>query len=134
MGASKIARDITGRKKIERELVEARTRLQKYSDELEKAVSERTSELREAVAQLEAFSYTVSHDLRAPLRSMNMLVDIVLKDHAQQLDPAGRQLLERVVQSGSRLSLLIEEVLSSAQSKITTAHLQAIALSTLVQR
>ena len=134
VGASKIARDISDRRQAERELTEARAQLQKYSQELEKLVAERTAELREAMAQLEGFSYSISHDLRAPLRAMNGFADIVLKEHAGELRPEGRELLDRVVQSGRRLSLLVEEVLSSARAKMTAAQLKVISLSTLLPR
>ena len=132
VGASKIARDITQRKKTERELADARAELQKHSEGLEAIVVERTAELRNALAQLEAFSYSISHDLRAPLRAINGFTELVLTEHAKELRPEGRELLTRVVQSGKRLSTLIEEVLNSAQSKLTPAHLRPIALATLV--
>ena len=132
IGASKIARDITERKKSESELMQARTQLQKHSEELEKTVAERTAESRDALTQLETFSYSVSHDLRAPLRAINGFVDLVLQDHVQELRPEGRELLERVAQSGTRLSMFIEEVLSSAKSKLTVANLRPVALATLV--
>jgi PAS domain S-box-containing protein len=134
IGASKIARDITDRKKAERELTEARAQLQKHSQELEKVVAERTAELRQALAQLEGFSYSISHDLRAPLRAMNGFADVVLKEHGPELRAEARELLERVVQSGKRLSVLVEEVLSSAQAKTAAAQLKAVSLSTLLPR
>lgn len=132
IGASKIARDITERKVTERELAEARAQLQKHSEELERKVEARTAELRDAMVQLETFSYSISHDLRAPLRAMNGFADIVLKEHAQQLQPEGRELLERVVRSGRRLGALIEEVLSSARAKLTASNLRPVILATLV--
>jgi PAS domain S-box-containing protein len=134
VGASKIARDITERKKIERELTEARAQLQKHSEVLEKVVAERTAELRDALGRLEAFSYSISHDLRAPLRAINGFVDIVMKDHAQELSPEAHELLERVAQSGARLATFIDEVLSSAQLKMTSANLVPIDLATLVPK
>jgi len=134
VGASKIARDITERKVTEKELAEVRAQLQKHTEDLEEIVVERTAELRNALAQLETFSYSISHDLRAPLRAINGFTELVLAEHAAHLNPEGRELLERVVRSGKRLSTLIEEVLNSAQSKLTPAHLRPIALSTLVPR
>lgn len=131
IGASKIARDITDRKRTERELFEAREKLQNYSAELEKTVTERTAELRQALEQLEAFSYSISHDLRAPLRAMNGFVDVVLKEHAQGLSQEGRELLVRVGNAGRRLGELIEEVLSSAH---VSGMSRPVVLSTLVPR
>lgn len=132
IGASKIARDVTERKAAEHELAAARERLQNYSRELEKTVADRTAELRDALEQLETFSYSISHDLRAPLRAMNGFVDIVLEEHGKELSQAATELLKRVSLSGKRLSTLIEEVLSSSRLQIRPADLRPVPLARLV--
>jgi PAS domain S-box-containing protein len=70
VGASKIARDITSRKRAQAELRAAREELARMNERLEVRVQERTASLTEAMAHLEEFSYTVSHDLQAPARAM----------------------------------------------------------------
>ena len=132
IGASKIARDITERKVKESELATAREQLRNYSKELEKTVSERTVELREALEQLETFSYSISHDLRAPLRAMNGYVEIMLEEHAQEFSPHVNELLQRVSRSGQRLSTLIKEVLNSSRTKLQSADPRPVELTELV--
>jgi signal transduction histidine kinase len=122
---------VTDRKQTENELKAAREKLQNYSAELEKTVAERTVELREALAQLESFSYSISHDLRAPLRAINGFVSVVLKEHVEGMSAEGKALLERVAKAGRRLAELIEEVLGSAHVNLNT---RPVALSTLVPR
>jgi PAS domain S-box-containing protein len=103
------------------ELVQAREALARHRAELEQAVAERTAKLRELVGELEAFSYTVSHDMRAPLRAIHGYANIVLEDHRDKLGPdAG--LLERIVQAGLRLDRLITDVL--AYSRVVRAELK----------
>jgi PAS domain S-box-containing protein len=81
--------DITGRKEIERELLELNT-------ELEKRVHDRTAQLEAMNKELEAFSYSVSHDLRAPLRSIRGFGEVLFERYSQQLDATGRDFLRRV--------------------------------------
>jgi PAS domain S-box-containing protein len=132
IGASKIVRDITDRTKTERELAEAREQLQNYSKELEATVAERTAELRDALEQLETFSYSISHDLRAPLRAMNGFVEVILSEHAKELNPEVSELLQRVARSGKRLSTLIEEVLNSTRLKLRPGDLRPVSLARLI--
>jgi signal transduction histidine kinase len=83
--------------------------------ELEKRVKDRTAELEAANREMETFSYAVSHDLRAPLRAVRGFTDIVLKNSAEQLDPANRAHLEIVRESGRQMSARIEDLLKLAR-------------------
>ncbi len=99
-------------------------------DELEKRVKDRTAELESANRELETFSYAVSHDLRAPLRSIRGFTELALKNDA--LDQKNRGLLERVSHSGARMSSLIEDLLrlaklSRAQIEKSTVDLSKLA-------
>jgi PAS domain S-box-containing protein len=105
VGASKIASDISHER-------EANARLARHAEELEGKVRERTLELEDKVSELEAFSYSLSHDLRAPLRSIESFTEIVLTDYAAQLDPAATSHLKRVVNAARRMDRLIQDVLA----------------------
>src|SRR5206468_11403341 len=111
-------RDITDRKRA--------------SEILEQTVIERTAQLRETVAELEAFSYSISHDMRSPLRAMQGHAEALLKDYGAKLEPNAAQSLERIRRAASRLDLLIRDVL--AYSKVAKGHieLRPVALGPLV--
>jgi PAS domain S-box-containing protein len=95
----------------ERALAEAQAKLRQHADNLERHVEERTAKLRDTVAELEAFSYTVSHDLRAPLRSVQSFSQILLEDCAHKLNEEELDYLRRVVSSANNLDKLIQDVL-----------------------
>ena len=86
--------------------------LQKARDELEIRVEERTSELQSANKELEAFSYSVSHDLRTPLRAIDGFSQILLEDYPDKLDREGRRLLGVVRDNTRRMGRLIEDLLN----------------------
>ena len=97
--------DIADRKRAEREI-------RRFTTELEERVAERTGQLEHANKELEAFSYSVSHDLRAPLRAVNGLAEIVLADHAEQLPEEGRRLLQRIRERAVHMGHLIDDLLA----------------------
>jgi PAS domain S-box-containing protein len=125
IGASKIARDIT-------ELRRTREALTLSRLELEKRVQERTASLQEAIAQMEEFSYSVSHDLRAPVRAMKGYALAALEDYGHCLDARGRNYLERVVRSSSRMERLIHDVLTYSRLARCDIQLQRISLQKLI--
>lgn len=120
------------RKRAEEALKQSRARLQEHAQLLEKTVEERTAKLRETIGELEAFSYSISHDMRAPLRSMYGYAELVLKDHGSKLDSDGVQYLKRISKNAARLELLVRDVL--AYSKVTKedVHLTPVDLNTFV--
>lgn len=81
-------------------------------ESLETRVAERTAKLNEIIEQLEAFSYTVAHDLRAPIRSLMTFSDILIADHGPQLPLVARDMLERIRRAGRRLDALTSDLLS----------------------
>jgi len=103
--------DITAQKQAEAVLLENKEQIQRLNAELEQRVSLRTMELEAANKELEAFSYSVSHDLRAPLRAVNGFAEIVLEECGQQLNEEGRRYLERIRLGGQRMGVLIDDLL-----------------------
>lgn len=115
VGLHKVARDITERKRMEDDLRRAR-------EELEQIVQERTAKLRETVGELEAYSYSIAHDMRAPLRAMQGFSQILLEEQADRLDDDGREHLRRIVNAANRLDNLIQDILT--YSKLTRGELE----------
>lgn len=97
-------RDATRERRAEEEV-------RRLNRDLEVLVAERTAELEAANAQLEAFAYTVSHDLRAPLRSMEGFARILLDDFGDALGPKGQRHAERIVAAAERMEGLIRDLL-----------------------
>lgn len=103
-----IGRDVTARRSVEE-------RAARLAHELEQRVDERTRDLMRANRELESFSYSVSHDLRAPLRAMNAWASILLEDHETSFDAEERDMLERIRRNAVRMGALIDEVLTFSE-------------------
>src|SRR2546426_221456 len=115
---------------------EQKTELQKHAMKLEQRVAERTGELEQrnealrrnaaellaANNELDAFAYSVSHDLRAPLRSIDGFSQVLLEDYGAQLDEAGRDSLQRVRAASQRMATLIDDLLKLA--RVTRAEMR----------
>ncbi len=89
-----------------------RQQIQNHAAELERKVSERARELAEANAALETFSHSVSHDLRAPRRTMQGFTEALLEDYSSQLDSTGQDYARRISEAARRLDRLIQDLLS----------------------
>jgi PAS domain S-box-containing protein len=96
----------------------------KAAETLEKMVSERTASLSETNKQLEAFTYTVSHDLRAPLRAQQGFANALLEEFGDVLGEAGRDYAERIHQAATRLQELVDDLL--AYSRVSRAELPLV--------
>jgi PAS domain S-box-containing protein len=99
---------------------------------LEAEVQERTARLQETISEIQAFSYTVSHDLRSPLRAMQSYAQILLEDYASQLDDKARHYLSRIAHAGIRLDRLIQDVLTYGKISRNQLRLVPIDLDKLI--
>lgn len=109
-----VSRDITERKQLEDEI-------RQLNAELEQRVQQRTAELAAAIKELETFAYTVSHDLKAPLRGIDGYSRLMLESHLGQLDDEGRLFLGNVRQGVAQMNQLIDDLL--AYSRMERRHL-----------
>lgn len=120
-----LVRDISDR-------VKARQDLERYRQQLEQLVDERTRELRMVNEELQAFSYSVSHDLRAPLRSIAGFSQILLEDYRDLLDEPGRDYFDRIIAGSQRMEQLIEQMLAMSATSTHQLDLKQIDLSEMV--
>ena len=109
--------DITERKRDEEALRESEERYRRLSDELERRVRERTAELEEANRELGAFSYSISHELRSPLRAIDGFSARVSDSHAGLLDDEGRRLFAEVRWNAQRMGRLIDDLLAFSRAR-----------------
>lgn len=107
--------DVTEQKRLATELAA-------YRENLEVVVAKRTAELNATNKELESYSYSIAHDLRAPLRSITSFGQILLEDAAVKLSPEEKDCLDRIIRAGQQMDHLIRDILNL--SRITRAELR----------
>ena len=118
--------DISERKQVE-------AKLEQYRVELEQRVEARTAALLTANQELESFSYSVSHDLRAPLRAIDGFSRILMEDHAQQFDSDARHYFERIRAAVQRMGILIDDLLQLSRVGRNEMQITKVDLSLLAR-
>jgi signal transduction histidine kinase len=127
-----IAREVADQLAISIQQARLHEQVQRYAVELEQRVAERTAELQETNAELESFSYSVSHDLRAPLRSIQSFAQILLEDYAERLDAIGRDCAQRIVAAAKRMDTLTEDLLAYSRISRAAVELKPVSLEEVV--
>jgi PAS domain S-box-containing protein len=133
VGLSVYFHDISERKAAEQALAVAHAQLADKATHLESLVQQRTAKLTETIGDLEAFSYSIAHDMRAPLRSLQGFSHILLKDHGPKLDPEGHGFLKRIATSASRMDKLIQDVLNYSRVVRNESPMAKIDIYALLQ-
>jgi len=119
-----VIRDVTQRKQVEAEL-------QQHQEHLEELVTERTAELSHLIQELEAFSYSVSHDLRAPLRAINGFSALLCEDFKDKLDEEAVGYLKRIQNASVKMGQLIDDLISLSRVSRIDLHKETIDLSSM---
>lgn len=127
-------RDISARKHTERALEAANIAIIRHAAELEERVADRTARLRETIGELEKFSYSVAHDMRAPLRAMSGFAEILMEDFGRNLPPEARAHVGYITAAAARMDLMIQDVLTYTVMLQTDIRLSVVDLDVLTRQ
>ncbi|HQU16755.1 MAG: hypothetical protein B7Z66_11285 [Chromatiales bacterium 21-64-14] len=107
-----LAREVSARLAIALHQARLTQEIRHHAAELEDRVATRTAQLEETNSELQSFAYSISHDLRAPLRAMHGFANAIMEDYAEQLDDTAREYARRIVAAASRMDGLIQDLLT----------------------
>ena len=124
--------DIHDLKETQLALASAQEEMKGYAGRLEATVEQRTAKLRDTIRHLESFSYTVAHDLRAPIRAMEGYAKILLSDLEGKLDPQSTTILKNIARAAQHLDALTRDVLSYTKVSTQEVQLQPLDLDEVV--
>jgi light-regulated signal transduction histidine kinase (bacteriophytochrome) len=122
IGFSKVTRDLTERKKSEENI-----------KSLNQDLGQHVAELTAANRELDAFTYSLAHDLRAPLRHVNGFANILHEEHRQHLNAEGQRVLNKILKSSKDMGVLIDELLGFARLGRKELELTSVNLQSLVE-
>ena len=129
LGFMEINRNITARKDAEREALRRAAEIQALNASLEQRVQERTVHLERANKHLTAFTYSVAHDLRTPLRGISGFAEALVEEYGDRLDEAGRGYAERIQAASGRMSTVLDDLLHLSWVSRAKMNLQGADLS-----
>src|SRR6185312_5021584 len=134
----KLEMEVQDRLRTEQALRYSETLLRRLHDELEQHITERTEELTRTIDELQAFTYTISHDLRAPLRAINGFAAIMREEEVARLSRDGNALLEKIERNAARMGRLIDGLLefsrlARAESARDDVDMAALAKSAVAE-
>ena len=125
--------DISDLKQVQVELQESKNKVLRLNKTLEQRVKERTAELEQANRELESFSYSVSHDLKTPLRAIQGFSRMLLEEHTAGLDAEGRRLFQVVIDNTNLMDRLIDDLLNLARLARQPLDKMAVDLTSMAQ-
>ncbi|MBD2680606.1 MULTISPECIES: CHASE3 domain-containing protein [Nostoc] len=131
--AHSIASEVTAQLAIAIQQSLLREQIQSYANELEERVAERTAQLQETNQELEAFTYTISHDLRAPLRTMQGFAQALQEDYTDKLDSVGQEYIQYITEGALQMDTLIADLLAYSRLSRAQIEMQKVDLTGVVE-
>lgn len=127
-----IAREVADQMALAIQQARLHQQVRHHAQELEQRVAERTARLQEINDELESFSFSVSHDLRAPLRGVQGFANALLEDYLDRVDEEGQEYLQRIVSASQRMDQLIQDLLAYSRLGRADVRLQPVDLGAVL--